>query len=150
VRALVHSRKAEYVPISLTQIPHLMANGRLRADVAFVQVSPPDAHGFVSLGISVDIGLSVLRYAKTTVADGWRKRGDPPRRHIRPWDRPGAQIFLRPERAAGMHKQQTELGPASAIYQDAGAARHVHGGQSLDGKSRRGMTRRRLWINQLV
>jgi acyl-CoA hydrolase len=41
VRPLVHNGQAEYVPISLTQIPHLMANGRLRADVAFVQVSPP-------------------------------------------------------------------------------------------------------------
>ena len=61
VRPLVHDGQAEYVPISLTQIPHLMANGRLRADVAFVQVSPPDAHGFVSLGISVDITSSVLR-----------------------------------------------------------------------------------------
>lgn len=69
MRALVHGGQAEYVPISLTQIPHLMANGRLRADVAFVQVSPPDAHGFVSLGISVDIAPSVLRYAKTIVAE---------------------------------------------------------------------------------
>ena len=42
VRALVHSGQAEYVPISLTQIPHLTANGRIRTDVAFVQVSPPD------------------------------------------------------------------------------------------------------------
>jgi acyl-CoA hydrolase/RimJ/RimL family protein N-acetyltransferase len=69
VRALVHNGQAEYVPISLTQIPHLMANGRLRADVAFVQVSPPDAHGFVSLGISVDITSSVLRHARTIIAE---------------------------------------------------------------------------------
>jgi acyl-CoA hydrolase/RimJ/RimL family protein N-acetyltransferase len=69
VRALVHSGQAEYVPISLTQIPQLTANGRITTDVAFVQVSPPDAHGFVSLGISVDIAMSVLRYAKTIVAE---------------------------------------------------------------------------------
>jgi acyl-CoA hydrolase/RimJ/RimL family protein N-acetyltransferase len=69
VRALVDSGQAEYVPISLTQIPYLTANGRMRADVAFVQVSPPDAHGFVSLGVSVDITMSVLRYAKTIVAE---------------------------------------------------------------------------------
>src|SRR5262249_46171267 len=67
VRKLVHSGQAEYVPISLTQIPRLTANGRIRTDVAFVQVSPPDAHGLVSLGISVDIGMSVLRYAKAIV-----------------------------------------------------------------------------------
>jgi acyl-CoA hydrolase len=68
-RALVQSGQAEYVPISLTQIPYLTANGRIRADVAFVQVSPPDTHGFVSLGISVAIAMSVLRYAKTIVAE---------------------------------------------------------------------------------
>lgn len=68
-RALVRSGQAEYVPISLTQIPHLTENGRIKADVAFVQVSPPDANGFVSLGISVDIAMSVLRHAKTIVAE---------------------------------------------------------------------------------
>jgi acyl-CoA hydrolase len=47
----------------------LTANGRIRADVAFVQVSLPDAHGYVSLGISVDIAMSVLCYAKTIVAE---------------------------------------------------------------------------------
>jgi len=69
VRALVHSGQAEYVPVSLTQIPHLTANGRIKADVAFVQVSPPDAHGYVSLGISVDIAMSILRSARTIVAE---------------------------------------------------------------------------------
>src|SRR6476659_3408376 len=69
VRALVHSGQAEYVPISLTQIPYLTANGRIRTDVALVQVSTPDEHGFVSLGVSVDIAMSVLRYAKTIVAE---------------------------------------------------------------------------------
>ena len=68
-RAMVHRGQAEYVPISLTQIPRLTENGRIRTDVALVQVSPPDAHGYVSLGISVDIGLSVLRHAKTIVAE---------------------------------------------------------------------------------
>jgi acyl-CoA hydrolase/RimJ/RimL family protein N-acetyltransferase len=68
-RALVRSGQAEYVPISLTQIPHLTENGRIKADVAFVQVSPPDASGFVSLGISVDIAMSVLRHAKTIVVE---------------------------------------------------------------------------------
>ena len=66
-RALVRSGQAEYVPISLTQIPHLTENGRIKADVAFVQVSPPDANGFVSLGISV--AMSVLRQATAIVAE---------------------------------------------------------------------------------
>lgn len=69
VRALVRDGRAEYVPISLTDVPQLIANGRLRADVAFVQVSPPDEHGFVSLGISVDVGMSILTSAKMIVAE---------------------------------------------------------------------------------
>jgi acyl-CoA hydrolase len=69
VRGLVRSGQAEYVPISLTQVPYLTASGRIRTDVAFVQVSPPESHGFVSLGISVDIAPSILRAAKTIVAE---------------------------------------------------------------------------------
>jgi acyl-CoA hydrolase/RimJ/RimL family protein N-acetyltransferase len=60
---------AEYVPISLTQIPRLVENGRIRADVALIQVSPPNDHGFVSLGISVDIANSILRHARTIIAE---------------------------------------------------------------------------------
>ena len=56
----VRSGAAEYVPISLVQIPELIANGRIRADVALVQVTPPDAHGWVSLGVSVDIVMAIL------------------------------------------------------------------------------------------
>jgi acyl-CoA hydrolase/RimJ/RimL family protein N-acetyltransferase len=69
VRALVLSGKAEYVPISLTRIPELTANGRIRPDVALIQVSPPDAHGFVSLGVSVDIAHGVLRKTATIIAE---------------------------------------------------------------------------------
>jgi acyl-CoA hydrolase len=51
------------------QIPELIANGRIRADVALVQVTPPDAHGWVSLGISVDIVMAMLRVAGTIIAE---------------------------------------------------------------------------------
>lgn len=59
----------DYVPISLSEVPALMESGRLRIDVAFVQVSPPDERGFVSLGTSVDITLHALRCAKKVVAE---------------------------------------------------------------------------------
>src|SRR3954454_9250361 len=68
-RDMVRDGRAEYVPISLTDVPHLVANGRLRANVAFVQVSPPDEGGFVSLGVSVDVSMSVLSHAKVVVAE---------------------------------------------------------------------------------
>jgi acyl-CoA hydrolase/GNAT superfamily N-acetyltransferase len=69
VTPLVKSGTAEYVPISLVQIPELVANGRIRADVALIQVSPPDVDGMVSLGISVDMVLAVLKTAKTIIAE---------------------------------------------------------------------------------
>ena len=66
---LVNSGSAEYVPLSLTQIPPLIKNGRIRADVALIQVSPPDRQGYVSLGVSVDITMTVARHAKRIVAE---------------------------------------------------------------------------------
>jgi len=68
-RALVREGRADYVPISLAHVPQLIANGRLPADVAFLQVSPPDKKGYVSLGISVDIGMAVAKHAKTIIAE---------------------------------------------------------------------------------
>jgi acyl-CoA hydrolase/RimJ/RimL family protein N-acetyltransferase len=60
---------AEYVPISVAQVPRLIENGRLRADVALIQVSPPDSFGYVSLGVSVDITSAVVHQAKRVIAE---------------------------------------------------------------------------------
>ena len=65
----VRSGDADYVPVSLYDITRLASNGRLRADVACVQVSPPDRRGYASLGISVDIAPSILKTAKTIIAE---------------------------------------------------------------------------------
>lgn len=65
----VRSGNADYVPLSLYDISRLASNGRLRADVACVQVSPPDKRGYASLGISVDIAPSILKTAKTVIAE---------------------------------------------------------------------------------
>lgn len=69
VAPLVKSGAAEYVPISLVQVPELIGNRRIRADVALIQVSPPDANGMVSLGISVDIVMAILKTAGTIIAE---------------------------------------------------------------------------------
>ena len=50
VRDLAASGRLDYVPICLEEVPRLLASGRLPIDVALLQVSPPDARGFVSLG----------------------------------------------------------------------------------------------------
>lgn len=69
VRAAVKQRQADYIPISIAQVPKLIDSGRLATDVAFVQVSPPDKHGYVSLGVSVDITRAVALAAKTIIAE---------------------------------------------------------------------------------
>ncbi|MCK6589024.1 MAG: 4-hydroxybutyrate coenzyme A transferase, partial [Polyangiaceae bacterium] len=55
VREAVCEGRADFMPIFLSEIPRLLQSRKLRIDVALIQVSPPDAHGFVSLGVSVDI-----------------------------------------------------------------------------------------------
>ncbi|MGK5090805.1 GNAT family N-acetyltransferase [Deltaproteobacteria bacterium TL4] len=68
IRAAVNEGKADYIPISLSDIPKLISSGRLRIDVALLQVSPPDQYGFCSLGINVDINRTVADEAKTLIA----------------------------------------------------------------------------------
>ena len=55
MQAAVRQGLAEYVPMSVARVPQLIAIGRIRVDVALIQVSPPDEFGYVSLGISVDV-----------------------------------------------------------------------------------------------
>jgi acyl-CoA hydrolase len=67
-RAVVNSDHGDYVPIFLSQIPQLFKQNILPLDVAIVQVSPPDAHGFCSLGTSVDIARAAVDTAPYIIA----------------------------------------------------------------------------------
>lgn len=67
-RAVVNSDDGDYVPIFLSQIPQLFRTGILPPDVAIVSVSPPDAHGYCSLGTSVDIARAAVDVAKYVIA----------------------------------------------------------------------------------
>jgi acyl-CoA hydrolase/RimJ/RimL family protein N-acetyltransferase len=69
VRGLGSSGQLDYVPISLEDVPELIASGKLPIDVALLQVSPPDRRGFVSLGVSVDLAPAVLRVARRVIAE---------------------------------------------------------------------------------
>src|SRR5215468_9186866 len=69
VRGLASSGQLDYVPISLEEIPRLLTSGRLPIDVALLQVSSPDARGFVSLGVSVDLATARLSGARTVNAE---------------------------------------------------------------------------------
>lgn len=67
-RAVANSSDGDYVPIFLSEIPQLFRKAILPIDVALVQVSPPDSHGYCSLGTSVDIARSAVDTAKTVIA----------------------------------------------------------------------------------
>ncbi len=59
---------ADYIPIFLSDIPSLFRQGYMNLDVVLVNVSPPDKHGFCSLGVSVDIVISGIEQGKTVIA----------------------------------------------------------------------------------
>jgi len=67
-RAVANSHDGDYVPIFLSQIPQLFRKNILPIDVAFIHVSPPDMHGFCSLGTSVDIARAAVDTAKIIIA----------------------------------------------------------------------------------
>ena len=66
-RLAVNMGKADYTPIFLSEIPHLFALGHLRPDVALLQVSPPDEHGFMSLGVEVLASHAAATAARTVI-----------------------------------------------------------------------------------
>jgi acyl-CoA hydrolase/RimJ/RimL family protein N-acetyltransferase len=63
------TRKVEYLPISLADVPRLFENGQLPLDVAMVQVAPPDPDGTCSLGVSVDVTRAAALAARTIIAE---------------------------------------------------------------------------------
>jgi len=67
-RVIANSEYGDYVPIFLSQIPQLFRKNILPIDVALIQVSPPDAHGYCSLGTSVDIAKAAVETAKIIIA----------------------------------------------------------------------------------
>lgn len=68
VRSAVNSTLGDYIPIFLSEIHLLFRQEILPLDVAIVQVSPPDVHGYCSLGVSVDVALPAIETAKKVIA----------------------------------------------------------------------------------
>ncbi|MEZ5308837.1 MAG: acetyl-CoA hydrolase/transferase C-terminal domain-containing protein [Pyrinomonadaceae bacterium] len=68
VRNAVNEGHADFVPVFLSDIPDLFRNGILPLDVCIVQVSPPDKHGYCSLGVSVDIASSAVAHSQCIIA----------------------------------------------------------------------------------
>ena len=68
MRRAVQEGRADYLPVFLSEVPKLFRSGLLGLDVALVQVSPPDRHGFCSLGVSVDASRAAVQAARVVVA----------------------------------------------------------------------------------
>ncbi len=69
LRKSVNEENADYVPIFLSEIHLLFKKDILRPDVALLQVSAPDAHGYCSLGASVDVAIAAVQTAKILIAE---------------------------------------------------------------------------------
>ncbi len=68
VRKAVDDGRADYVPMFLSEIPDAFRRGVLPIDVAMMTVTPPDKHGYCSLGVSVDAALAAVQSAKLVIA----------------------------------------------------------------------------------
>jgi 4-hydroxybutyrate CoA-transferase len=69
LRQAVADGRADFVPIFLSDIPGLFLSGAVKLDVAFLQLSPPDAHGLCSLGTSCDAAKAAAETARFVVAE---------------------------------------------------------------------------------
>src|SRR5215471_10018718 len=68
VREAINEGRADYTPIYLSEIEELFESGAMPIDVALVEVSPPDSHGYCSFGVGVDTTLTAAKCARYVVA----------------------------------------------------------------------------------
>ncbi len=69
VRKAVACGDADFIPVFLSDIPHLFRNGGIRLDAALLQVSPPDRHGYCSLGTSIDVARAAADSAPLLIGE---------------------------------------------------------------------------------
>jgi acyl-CoA hydrolase len=69
MREAVNQGRADFVPVFLSDIPALFSSGRIPLDVAMLQLSPPDKHGFCTLGTSADCAVAAARSARIRIAE---------------------------------------------------------------------------------
>lgn len=68
IQQAAHEGKIDYIPTYLSQLPQLFRNNQIIIDIVLIQISPPDAFGIASLGVSVDVTLEAVRNARTVIA----------------------------------------------------------------------------------
>jgi len=69
VRKAVNEGRADYVPVFLSEIPGLFTDGTLPIDVALIQISPPDEHGFCSFGVGIECTKTAAENARVVIAE---------------------------------------------------------------------------------
>jgi 4-hydroxybutyrate CoA-transferase len=69
IRKAVHEGRADFTPVLLSEFPLLFKRGYLPLDVAIIHVSPPDEHGFCSLGVEVGLTKTPAETAKIIIAE---------------------------------------------------------------------------------
>src|SRR5690606_30203937 len=106
LRQAVAESRADFVPIFLSDIPRLFLSGTVPLDVAFLQVSPPDAHGLCSLGTSCDAAKAAAEMGRIVVAEINEQM---PRTHgnnVLPFDR--IHAFIATDRPLLEHRTEPE------------------------------------------
>jgi 4-hydroxybutyrate CoA-transferase len=68
IRPYVNHTNVQYIPVFLSEIPAMFRRGKMPVDTALIQVSEPDAHGYCSLGVSVDVTKAATDTAKKIIA----------------------------------------------------------------------------------
>ena len=68
VRHTLKAGNGSYTPVFLSELPLLFRKNVVKLDVAFIHVSPPDSHGYCSLGVSVEASVAAIENAKIVVA----------------------------------------------------------------------------------
>jgi 4-hydroxybutyrate CoA-transferase len=113
LRKPVEEGRADFIPVFLSDVAALFTCGRLRLDAAILQLSPPDAHGFCTLGTSVDAALAASRTARVIIAEINEQM---PRTHgntLVPFDRITA--FIHTDRPLPAHEPAVPTAVESAI-----------------------------------
>ena len=106
LRQAVAEGRADFVPVFLSDVPHLFASGQIRLDVAVLQLSPPDRHGLCTLGTSCDAARAAAESAAVVLAEINERM---PRTHghtVVPLDRVTA--FLHSDRPLPEHIAEAE------------------------------------------
>lgn len=119
LRDAIAAGRADFVPIFLSDIPLLFSSGRIPLDAALLQVSPPDRHGYCTLGTSVDTALAAAASARHIVAEINDRM---PRTHgntLLHIDRISA--FVRTDRPLPVHERSTPEPVSDAIGEHAAA-----------------------------